>query len=418
MPALVQGKGNMLARIAVAVLLIGMLYSAAFAEKRVALVIGNASYQHTTKLNNPRNDAEDVGAALKRLGFDTIVGLDLTKSQMDGAVIRFARAARESDIAMFYYSGHAMQFANANYLLPVDAKLADEEDLRLMTKIDEILGDLQRARNLRILVLDSCRDNPLADELKRSIGLTRSASIGRGLARIDGPQGTIVAYATQSNRTAADGQGRNSPYTAAFLKHFEAREEIGTLFRRIGADVVAATNQAQVPELSLSLFGEIYLNGKPAAAAAGAAPATPTPSNDAEHAWTAAKDTSNPAVLEAFIRRFGDTFYGDLARLRLEEIKKAQAAVAPKPEPRPRQQATLSPPPKPPASAVAMTNGVAIRGDEYLLVRDTTVERCASQCSGDARCKMFAYWENRICYLFDRNYETYRTPAAQVGRVR
>ena len=391
--------------------------SPAVAEKRVALVIGNASYQHTTKLNNPRNDAEDVGAALKRLGFDTIVGLDLTKSQMDGAVIRFARAARESDIAMFYYSGHAMQFANANYLLPVDAKLADEEDLRLMTKIDEILGDLQRARNLRILVLDSCRDNPLADELKRSIGLTRSASIGRGLARIDGLQGTIVAYATQSNRTAADGHGRNSPYTAAFLKHFEAREEIGTLFRRIGADVVAATNQTQVPELSLSLFGEIYLNGKPAAAAAGGA-APPTPSNDAEHAWTAAKDTTNPAVLEAFIRRFGDTFYGDMARLRLEEIKKAQAAVAPKPEPRSQQQATLSPPPKPPAGSLAMTNGVAIRGDEYLLVRDTTVERCASQCSGDARCKMFAYWENRICYLFDRNYETYRTPAAQVGRVR
>src|SRR6516162_6254223 len=97
--------------------------SPAVAEKRVALVIGNAAYQHTTRLNNPRNDAEDVGAALKRLGFDAIVGLDLTKSQMDSAVIRFARAARESDIAMFYYSGHAMQFANANYLLPVDAKL-------------------------------------------------------------------------------------------------------------------------------------------------------------------------------------------------------------------------------------------------------------------------------------------------------
>jgi uncharacterized caspase-like protein len=104
-----------------------------------------------------------------------------------------------------------MQFAGSNYLMPVDVKLTDEADLRRMTKVDDIVTDLQEASALRLLVLDSCRDNPLAEELKRSVGLTRSASVQRGLARIDGPQGMIVPYATQSGKTAADGTGRNSP---------------------------------------------------------------------------------------------------------------------------------------------------------------------------------------------------------------
>ena len=199
---------------------------------------------------NPKNDAEDVAAALKRAGFETVIGIDLDKSGMDQAAIRFARAAREADTAVFYYSGHAMQFGGVNYLMPVDARLTDEADLRLMARVDDILADVQQAKNLRILVLDSCRDNPLAEELKRSIGRTRAAGIGRGLAKIDSPQGMIVAYATQAGRTADDGSGRNSPYTRAFLNHIDAQEEIGTIFRRISADVFADTQRTQLPELA------------------------------------------------------------------------------------------------------------------------------------------------------------------------
>jgi uncharacterized caspase-like protein len=210
---------------AVMLMTIGVLPS--HAEKRVALVIGNGAYRNAIALPNPRNDAEDVSAALERLGFEIIFGINLDKSAMDDAAIRFARAAREADVAIFYYSGHAMQFAGYNYLMPVDAKLTDEADLRRMIRVDEVVADLQQAKNLRILVLDSCRDNPLADDLKRSIGLTRAASMQRGLARIDSPQGMIVAYATQAGRTAADGAGRNSPYTEAFLRHIEAPDEIG-----------------------------------------------------------------------------------------------------------------------------------------------------------------------------------------------
>lgn len=139
----------------------------ALGEKRVALVIGNGAYAHATALPNPRNDASDVAAALKRTGFETIVGVDLTRNGMADATIRFARAARSADVAVFYYSGHAMQFGGVNYLMPVDARLTDEADLKAMTRVDEIVADLQQAKNLRILVLDSCRDNPLAEELKR-----------------------------------------------------------------------------------------------------------------------------------------------------------------------------------------------------------------------------------------------------------
>lgn len=253
-------------------LLLFLFAAPALADKRVALVIGNGAYVYAPKLPNPKNDAEDVSAALKRVGFDVISGLDLDKSGMDNAAIRFARAARDADVAVFYYSGHAMQFAGTNYLMPVDAKLADEADLRLMVRSDSIVADLQQAKNLRILVLDSCRDNPLADELKRSIGRTRAAGLSRGLAPIVTPEGMIVAYATQAGRTAEDGSGRNSPYTTAFLKYIEQTEEIGTIFRRISADVFETTKRTQLPELSLSFIGEFYLKDRPAAVAAIALP--------------------------------------------------------------------------------------------------------------------------------------------------
>ena len=183
-------------------------------------------------------------AALKRSGFEIIEATDLDKAGMDEAIIKFARAARTADVAMFYYTGHALQFGGTNYLVPVDAQLNDEADLRRMVRVDDVIADMQPAKNLRILVLDACRDNPLAEQLKRSIGTARSASIGRGLAKIDGPEGMIIAYATQPGRTADDGDGRNSPYTTAFLKNVETTEEIGTIFRRISADVYETTHHA------------------------------------------------------------------------------------------------------------------------------------------------------------------------------
>jgi uncharacterized caspase-like protein len=307
---------------ACAVLLVCVGALPGHADKRVALVIGNGAYATAPRLPNPRNDAEDVAASLKRAGFETITGFDLDKAGMDDATIRFARAVRDADVALFYYSGHAMQFAGVNYLMPVDAKLSDEADLRRMTRVDEVVVDLQQARTVRILVLDSCRDNPLAEDLKRSIGLSRAASLQRGLARIDTPQGMIVAFATQAGHTAADGTDRNSPYTAAFLRHIEAPDEIGTVFRRVSADVYEATKHVQIPELQLSMIGEFYLYARSAADAPARAG-----SDDGERAWAAVKDTTSIAVLEAFIRQYGDGLYARFARARLEELKRARLAA-------------------------------------------------------------------------------------------
>jgi hypothetical protein len=304
----------------------------AAAEKRVALVIGNGDYANATRLPNPRSDAEDVAAALRRSGFVTIVGLDLDQTKMQEAAINFARAAREADVALFYYSGHAMQFAGVNYLMPVDAKLTDEADLRRMARVDDILYELQQAKNLRILVLDACRDNPFAEELKRSIGFTRAASFQRGLAKIDTPEGMIVAFSTQAQRTADDGTGRNSPYTTAFLKHIEEQEEIGRVFRRISTDVYEATDHRQLPELSLSLIREYYLHGE------ASLPAPPSPLQSATpdpalSAWNAAKDTESESVLEAFITKFGESFYAELAKAKLADLKEKKIAVVSPPEP-------------------------------------------------------------------------------------
>ncbi len=302
--------------------------SPSYAEKRVALVIGNGAYKNAPALPNPRNDAQDVSVALKRAGFEIITGIDLDRNGMDDAVARFARAAREADVAMFYYSGHAVQFAGLNYLMPVDAKLMDETDLRRMTRVDEIVSDLQHARNLRILVLDACRDNPMAEQLKRSIGLTRAASMQRGLARIDTPHGMIVSYATQAGRTAADGIGRNSPYTAAFLRHIEAPDEIGVVFRRISTDVYEATKHSQLPELSLSIVGEFHLMVTVTTLTSPPLPAPPEPQTDAaSQAWLAIKDTTSIAILEEFRRHYPGSVYARFANARIEELKRAQVAV-------------------------------------------------------------------------------------------
>lgn len=293
--------------------------SVCLAEKRVALVIGNGAYKNAPKLPNPINDATDVSVALKALGFDVDFQVDLDRVAMDEATIRFERAARVADVAMFYYSGHAMQFAGVNYLAPIDASLHDEADLRRLIKVDDVLSDLRLAKNLRILVLDSCRDNPLVAELKRSIGRTRSAAAGNGLAKIEGFDGTIISYSTQSGSTAEDGAERNSPYTAAFLKHIQDKDEIATVFHRISGSVYNQTAGSQTPELSISFFGEFYLNGKFTITVPAPSAADPC-ANAGEH-WKSAEAIGSRAALEDHLVRYPQCGFAGLAKAKLEVLR-------------------------------------------------------------------------------------------------
>jgi Caspase domain len=308
-----------------------LMISSANAEKRVALVIGNGAYKNAPQLLNPPNDASDVAASLARSGFDVIFETNLDQIGMQGASIRFAREARTADVALFYYSGHALQFAGTNYLAPVDAILRDEADLKRMARVDEILADLQQAKNLRILVLDSCRDNPFAEDLKRSIGRSRSAAFSRGLAKMESPDGTIISYATQSGRTAEDGTGRNSPYTSAFLKHIEERDNITTVFQHIGANVYEDSKGHQVPELSLSFFGEFYLNGKQETASVPApvSPPPPDPCVGAADQWRNADTVGTLAAYKDHLLRFPSCAFVGQAQSKIAALSKPDVVVPP-----------------------------------------------------------------------------------------
>jgi hypothetical protein len=236
-------------------------------------------------------------------------------------------------VALFYYSGHALQYNGVNYLAPVDATLTDETDLRRMTRVDEIVSDLEQAKSLRIMVLDSCRDNPLADQLRRSAGATRSVPLGRGLAKIDAPQGMIMAYATQAGHTAADGDGRNSPYTTAFLKHIEEQNEIGTIFREISEDVYETTKRSQLPELSLSIIGRFYLRGTAPTVAASVS-SEPSTAQSTSREFDTALGVNTASGWQAFLDQHPDGVYADLARERKAAIEKRtegnqQAALPP-----------------------------------------------------------------------------------------
>ena len=300
------------------------------AETRVALVIGNGAYVHAPNLPNPPHDAEDVVAALKRSHFEVISGADVKEADMQDLAIRFSRAARTADVALFYYSGHAMQFNGVNYLMPVDAELKDEADLKRFTRVDDVLNDLQQAKNLRILVLDSCRDNPLAENLKRSIGNARGATIRQGLIKMEAPLGTIISFSTQTGQTANDGAGRNSPYTGSFLKRIEEPKEIGQIFREISTDVYEASGKQQLPELSLSIVGNFYLNGNVnVTVTPSQPPADPCASADTH--WKAAVSVGTVAAYEDHIARFPGCAFNDLAKAKIEELKKT-AALAPGPQ--------------------------------------------------------------------------------------
>jgi formylglycine-generating enzyme required for sulfatase activity len=307
-----------------------VMLASAHAERRVALVIGNGAYANAPRLPNPAHDADDVADALQNIDFDVIRGVDLDQAGMQDAVVRFARAAASADVGIFYYSGHAMQFNGVNYLMPVDARLDDEADLYRFTKVDDVLGYLQQVKALKILVLDACRDNPLAETLKRSIGSTRGVVLQRGLAAMQAPMGTIVSYSTQAGRTAADGTGRNSPYTAAFLRHIEEPAEIGDIFRDVSAEVFRTTGEKQLPELSLSIIGKLYLKG-PASVTAPVLP-RPSPAGPCAAAgdhWRSAESMGSLEAFEDHLARFPGCAFAGLAKARIDALRRQAAAAVP-----------------------------------------------------------------------------------------
>jgi uncharacterized caspase-like protein len=165
--------------------------------KRIALVIGNSAYKHTSPLVNPVNDAEDMARTLSALGFQVSKGLDLNKTDMDRTVSNFASALKGAEIGLFFYAGHGMQVSGENYLVPVDARLESTSALDFETlRLNVVQRIMENETLTNVLILDACRDNPLTRNLARALG-TRSSTIGKGLAPQESGAGTIISYSTQ-----------------------------------------------------------------------------------------------------------------------------------------------------------------------------------------------------------------------------
>jgi uncharacterized caspase-like protein len=240
-----------------------VLVQPAAAQKRVALIVGNSAYTHAGALVNPANDAADMAAALKEVGIEVILGLDLDKRAFDLKVRDFARALGDADTGIFFYAGHGLQVAGRNYLVPVDAQLQNERDLDFeAVALDFVLKqmELERETKTNIVFLDACRDNPLGRNLARSMG-TRSASVGRGLAQVQTGVGTFIAYSTQPGNVALDGSGRNSPFTAALAKGVKAPgRNLTAVMIDVRKEVLSVTNGKQVPWDHSALTGDFYFH--------------------------------------------------------------------------------------------------------------------------------------------------------------
>lgn len=228
--------------------------SVACAEQRIALVIGNGAY-HDNPLNNPPNDAKLIADTLTGLGFQVISRRDADQTTMKRALQEFGgklEKAGNDGVGLFYYAGHGVQLNGRNYLIPTKASIEREGDVEIeAVSADWVLEQMRYARNrLNIVILDACRNNPFARSMR---------SADRGLAKMDAPAGTLIAYSTAPGDVAADGEGRNSPYTLALTQSMrEGRQPIEQVFKRARVSVRAATSEKQTPWESSSLTGDFY----------------------------------------------------------------------------------------------------------------------------------------------------------------
>jgi uncharacterized caspase-like protein len=302
----------------------------AFAEKRVALVLGNSAYKNVAPLTNPINDSARIAATLKEAGFDVVDSRrDLPAAETRRALRDFADRARDADIAVVYYAGHGIEVDGANYLIPVDARLERDTDIYDEgLSLDRILIAIEPAKKLRLVILDACRDNPFSRTMKRTVA---SRAIGQGLAKVEPTSpNVLIAYSAKAGSTAADGDGNNSPFTAALSHHLtKPGLDVRRAFGFVRDEVLKTTGNKQEPFVYGSLGGE-DVPLVPAPAPAAAAPAAPAVSAQAEarRDYELALQIGNKSALNAFLAQNPDGFYASLAKLQLDKIAAEETRVA------------------------------------------------------------------------------------------
>jgi tetratricopeptide (TPR) repeat protein len=289
-------------------------------DRRVALVIGNSAYQSVAPLANPRNDAADLTEALTLAGFEVIEGLDLTRNEMTSTIREFVDQLDGASTGLFFYAGHGLQVDGRNYMIPTDMVLRSEADLQLQAiDMNLVLAQMERDPRVNIIMLDACRDNPFAQSMTRSLAT--------GLAPMETRSvGSLIVYSTQPGAVADDGVGRNSPFTSAFLKYAnQPGLEIQQMLRRVRGEVIAATDNRQVPWDHSSLTGDVFLIPPRDGADTDAEAIQGLELTDSQvqlQVWNDAKRSGSVDVLRSFITQFPASPFAPSAEARIRGLER------------------------------------------------------------------------------------------------
>ena len=298
----------------------------ALADKRVALVIGNSAYQKVGSLPNPANDAAAVATMFKAAGFETVESkINLPASDLRKTLREFGARSRDADVAVIYYAGHGIELDGTNYLIPVDATLETDADVLDETvPLDRVLFAVEPAKQLRLVILDACRDNPFAKTMKRTIA---SRAVGRGLAKVEPTSpNTMIAFAAKAGSTASDGDSKNSPFAAALVEYLpKPGLDLRRAFGFVRDDVLKNTGNKQEPYVYGSLGG----NDVPLVPAK---PVTAGPQADPQAAvrrdYELALQAGDRDAWEAFLQAYPEGFYANLAKVQLKKIAAEETRVA------------------------------------------------------------------------------------------
>ena len=330
---------------------------AAWAEKRVALIVGNSTYQTVPQLPNPSRDATAVGQMFKDAGFNSVdVQLDLGNVEFKRAIRRFEATSDQADIAVVYYAGHGLEIGGANFLVPVDARLASDRDAPdEAIALERLVSSADGAKRLRLIILDACRDNPFATTLRKE---RSNRGIVAGLGKVEPTStDTLIAYAAKAGSTAEDGDGQHSPFTLALLKALPVPGlDVRLAFGRVRDDVMKMTGNRQEPYVYGSLGG--------GSVALVPAPAVPqeAPVSEVKADFELVQKIGTQRAWEVFLGTHPVGFYADLARAQIEKLQ-------PQPQPAPQNDKVTSLPSTPAPSSSDPPSKAALEWDK---VKDST----------------------------------------------
>lgn len=385
------------------------------APKRVALMIGNGDYASVGRLDNPINDATDIGKALESVGFTVEYRYDLGRAGTINALQQFRKRALGAEAAVVYYAGHGIEVDKQNFMIPVDATLQSADDIDFeAVKLDLFLRSVLGARKLKLVIVDACRNNPFRATMRPSSIASRA--IGRGLRAVEPVGNTLVAYAAREGTVASDGDGRNSPYAVALVKALETEGlEIGKFFRQVRDEVLAVTGNAQEPFFYGSLSSDDFFfrppgdTGDPPVARD--PPGDPPPDGRGSDTaielafWKTVTELNRPEGYRAYLNRYPDGNFAAVARLMLEVRTDPPDGRNGEPDDSRDDDPNngILPPDLPPASHKVFDSrdgyhiiGMDIRGSERLGI---SYRACVDLCTSLARCQAFSYNQaRRGCY--------------------